>query len=176
MKNMISNTDSFTRDIKIGSLLKEQPGVTNEEQKKQFESQKFRSGVYKLNEIYIDFDTNSLTDSYGRNIRIEPLIMDLLAYMMKNTGSYLSVSDLMQHVWSGRIVSDNAVRVAVKKLRDAMGDNPKLPRFIKTSPNRGYTIIAQPIEIKRNKFYSLSIKRKIRTSNIGRFVSTFIFR
>ncbi|WP_194868561.1 winged helix-turn-helix domain-containing protein [Pseudoalteromonas sp. PPB1] len=145
-------------------------------QKNHIESGPFESGVYEVNDIIVDFSTNQLTDPYGRKTRLEPLIMELLAFMIKNTGSYLSCNDLMQHVWSGKIVSDNTIRVAMKKLRDAMGDNPKLPKFIKTTPSKGYILIAQVSKKEFNNNNILPISNKLIMSRVGKLFSNFFIR
>jgi DNA-binding winged helix-turn-helix (wHTH) protein len=54
----------------------------------------------------------------------------------------VSRSDLEDKVWTGMIVTDDAVTSAIIKLRKAFGDNAKDPRFIATVPKRGYQLIA----------------------------------
>lgn len=106
--------------------------------------------TYQVNDVVIDFSSGTLIDKYDQKVKLEPLVLELLAFMVKHSGCYLTCDDLMAHVWSGRIVSENAVRVAVKKLRDAMGDDPREPRFIKTVPHKGYLFIANSSLVARH--------------------------
>jgi transcriptional activator of cad operon len=101
-----------------------------------------------VGEFVIDFKKTRLSNQNGI-IKLEPLVMELLCYLIARKGEYVSQRDLLENVWSGRIVSDNAIRRVVKKLRDALGDDVKAARYIKTVPNKGYLLIAN-INIEQN--------------------------
>ncbi|PHI37308.1 transcriptional regulator CadC [Pseudoalteromonas sp. GCY] len=101
-----------------------------------------------VGQFQIDFKKTRLYDNNAeseaeRVIKLEPLTMELLCYLVKRQGDYVSQKELLDHVWDGRIVSDNAIRRVVKKLRDALGDDVKSPTYIKTVPSKGYLLIAE---------------------------------
>lgn len=75
--------------------------------------------------------------------QLEPMMVELLSFFCQNTNSIVSVEQLIEEVWLGRIVSDNAVSKLITKLRKAFSDDPRKPRFIATFPKKGYKFIAQ---------------------------------
>ena len=78
-------------------------------------------------------------------VRLEPKVMDALVYFASRPGEVVSRADLEQAVWRGGVVGYDAVTGTVIKLRKALGDNARQPRFIATVPKRGYQLIA-PVE------------------------------
>jgi len=78
----------------------------------------------------------------GNTVRLEPRAMEVLVYLASRPGEVVSRSDLENKVWTGMLVTDDAVTSAIIKLRKALGDNAKNPRFIATVPKRGYQLIA----------------------------------
>ena len=75
-------------------------------------------------------------------VRLEPKVMDALVYFASRPGEVVSRADLEKAVWRGGLVGYDAVTGTVIKLRKALGDSAKQPRFIATVPKRGYQLIA----------------------------------
>lgn len=94
-----------------------------------------------VGEFNVDFKKTQISRN-DQVIKLEPLAMELLCYLISKKGQYVNQKELLKNVWNGRVVSDNAIRRVVKKLRDALGDEPKSPKYIKTVPNKGYLLIA----------------------------------
>lgn len=80
--------------------------------------------------------------------KLEPLLCDFLQHLISRAGQIVTREELLEHVWQGRIVSDDAIRRVVKKLRLALGDDAKNPRYIKTKPLQGYVLVAEVKSIK----------------------------
>jgi len=76
-------------------------------------------------------------------VHLEPKVMDLLVYLAQHPGQVHSREDLLDHVWNGVVVSDEALTNAIIKLRKAFNESAKNPKFIETVPKRGYRLIAQ---------------------------------
>jgi len=74
--------------------------------------------------------------------QLEPMMVELLSYFCQNTNQIISKDQLIEQVWLGRIVSDNAVSKLITKLRKALADNVRKPKFIATFPKKGYKFIA----------------------------------
>ena len=74
--------------------------------------------------------------------RLEPQVSELLRIFAAHPGQVLSREFLTAKLWPGRVVSDEALRAAIKKLREALRDNAKDPHYIKTLPLKGYSLIA----------------------------------
>lgn len=89
------------------------------------------------------FDPNRCELKKGDEaVKLEPLLCDFLQYLASRAGEIVTREELLEHVWRGRVVSDDSLRRAVKKLRLALGDDAKNPRYIKTKPLQGYILVA----------------------------------
>src|SRR5262249_44322275 len=70
-----------------------------------------------------------------------PKVFDLLIYLIENRHRVVGKDDLVAEVWGGRIVSDSALTRAVNAARNAIGDNGRAQRLIRTSSRWGYRFI-----------------------------------
>jgi len=73
---------------------------------------------------------------------LEPQVMDLLLVFADRPGEVLTKTEIIEAVWGEVIVNDDALSRALWKLRRALGDDAKSPRYIETVPKRGYRLIA----------------------------------
>jgi len=80
-------------------------------------------------------------------LQLEPLVVELLAYFCRHTNQIISRDQLIEQVWQGRIITDNAVTKVINKLRKNLNDDPRKPRFIATLPKKGYKFIASASEL-----------------------------
>ena len=76
--------------------------------------------------------------------RIEPRMMQVLLILAGQAGEVVTREALEHQVWSGRVVSDDAVTNTIAKLRRALGDDRRNPHFIETIPKRGYRLLPKP--------------------------------
>jgi len=76
--------------------------------------------------------------------QLEPMVVELLSYFCQNPSKIISRDELVESVWLGRTITDNAVNRVVTKLRKVLSDNPKQPKFIATFPKKGYKFIVTP--------------------------------
>ena len=76
-------------------------------------------------------------------VHLEPKVMDLLVYMSHESNKVHSREELLDNVWHGMVVSDEALTNAIIKLRKAFNDDAHHPHFIETLPKRGYRLIAE---------------------------------
>jgi DNA-binding winged helix-turn-helix (wHTH) protein/TolB-like protein/Flp pilus assembly protein TadD len=76
----------------------------------------------------------------GKRVPLEPKAMGLLLYLAEHAGSTVSRGQLFEALWPGVVVSDDTLTQAVIKLRKALGDNAKTPRYIQTVAKRGYRL------------------------------------
>jgi DNA-binding winged helix-turn-helix (wHTH) protein/Flp pilus assembly protein TadD len=79
----------------------------------------------------------------GEERNLEPKVMDLLFLLGSRPGVVLSREELIAQLWPGMVVGDDALARTIFKLRKALEDDPKSPRFIETLPKRGYRLIAE---------------------------------
>lgn len=78
----------------------------------------------------------------GHEIALTPRTSRLLEAFLDQPGTVLGRSELLQSVWDGDIVEEDALTQAVSLLRTALGDDRRDPRYIQTMHGRGYRFVA----------------------------------
>jgi len=80
----------------------------------------------------------------GLRIRVQQQPMKLLQLLLERPGEVVTREELRTRVWNDESFGDfdQAVNIAIAKLRSALGDSAESPRFIETLPKRGYRFIA----------------------------------
>jgi len=70
--------------------------------------------------------------------------MKLLEMLLEHPGEVVTREELRSRVWPSESFGDfdQALNIAIGKLRSALGDSAENPRFIETLPKRGYRFIA----------------------------------
>ncbi|WP_102796164.1 winged helix-turn-helix domain-containing protein [Bowmanella denitrificans] len=81
----------------------------------------------------------------GQVVQLEPMLAEVLGYFCRHPGEIISRDSLIEQVWRGRIVTDNAVNRVIAKLRKVLGDSSTQPKFILTLPKKGYRLIIEPV-------------------------------
>jgi TolB-like protein/DNA-binding winged helix-turn-helix (wHTH) protein len=75
-------------------------------------------------------------------VRLEPKTMEVLVYFASRPSEVITRDELERDVWRGAIVGYDAITNTVIKLRKALQDSAKQPRYIATIPKKGYKLIA----------------------------------
>ncbi len=94
---------------------------------------------FTLRDWLIEPHRNSIT-GLGEPVKIEPRAMQVLVYLARHAGETVSREDVLDHVWEGTIVAEEALTSAIRKLRKALGDDAKNPEYIQTVPGQGYRL------------------------------------
>jgi TolB-like protein/DNA-binding winged helix-turn-helix (wHTH) protein/Tfp pilus assembly protein PilF len=81
----------------------------------------------------------------GVRIRVQQQPMKLLELLLERPGEVVTREELRGRVWPDESFGDfdQAVNIAIAKLRSALGDSAENPRYIETLPKRGYRFIAE---------------------------------
>src|SRR5689334_15337387 len=77
----------------------------------------------------------------GQMIAMQPQVFDLLVHLLKYRDRVVSRDDLIALVWGGRIVSDSTLDSRINAARNAIGDNGKEQRLIRTIPRKGIRFV-----------------------------------
>ncbi|HYN09190.1 MAG TPA: winged helix-turn-helix domain-containing protein [Vicinamibacterales bacterium] len=80
-----------------------------------------------------------------RALELTPKLLDLLFYLIERPATLVTKEELLENVWPGANVTDNALAQAISDLRDALNDSPSAPTYIRTVARRGYRFVA-PVE------------------------------
>jgi len=99
------------------------------------------NGRFRVGRWTVDPERLALEDD-GREVHLRPKVMDLLVVLAERQGKVLSTQQLLDVVWSDVTVGDASLTVAVRELRQALGDDRKNPVHIETIRGRGYRLIA----------------------------------
>jgi TolB-like protein/Flp pilus assembly protein TadD len=75
-----------------------------------------------------------------------PQVFDLLAYLVQNRGRVVSKDDLLDAVWSGRIVSESTLTSHINAVRKAIGDSGEEQRYVRTVARKGFRFVGTVIE------------------------------
>src|SRR5581483_2852800 len=77
----------------------------------------------------------------SRNVPLTPKAFLVLRYLMDHPGQLVTKEELLNAAWPEVYVSDAALKVCIRRLRQTLGDESHVPRFIETIPWRGYRFI-----------------------------------
>src|SRR5277367_2205165 len=101
---------------------------------------------YRVSDLTIDTGRQVVSRATDP-IPLPKLSYDLLLVLVRAAPNLVSLDDLMNLVWQRIIVSPETVSQRVKLLRDALDDDPRVPRYIGGLRGRGYQIIGAVSEI-----------------------------
>jgi Tol biopolymer transport system component/DNA-binding winged helix-turn-helix (wHTH) protein len=85
------------------------------------------------------------------SVQVEPLVMKVLVYFAERPGEAVTRSELLENVWEGTIVGDEALNRVISTLRRLFRDDPKEPRYLETIRHRGYRLVADVEVIDENR-------------------------
>jgi len=103
---------------------------------------------YRFGDFEADLRSGELRRN-GVKIKLQEQPFQILTSLLERPGDVVTREELRQRLWPEGIHLDfeNGLNIAVKKLRQALGDDSETPRFIETLPKRGYRFIA-PVRAK----------------------------
>jgi DNA-binding winged helix-turn-helix (wHTH) protein/tetratricopeptide (TPR) repeat protein len=76
-------------------------------------------------------------------IPLRPKAFAVLCYLAEKPGQLVTKEELLQAVWPESFVTDAVLKVSIREIRQAVGDDPETPQFIETIHRRGYRFIAE---------------------------------
>ncbi|MDX6457565.1 MAG: hypothetical protein QOE55_1262 [Acidobacteriaceae bacterium] len=99
----------------------------------------FRFGPFQVNS-----DSGELLKN-GNRVKLQEQPFRLLVILLENAGEVVTRDDLRHRIWRDDtfVDFDSSLRVAVGKLREALGDDAENPRYVETIPKRGYRFLAR---------------------------------
>ncbi|MEM9553653.1 MAG: winged helix-turn-helix domain-containing protein [Acidobacteriota bacterium] len=80
--------------------------------------------------------------------KLQPRVMVVLQCLASDPGEPWSRQQLLDTAWSDVVVGDEALTMAISKLRRALGDSSRSPRFVETIPKQGYRLVC-PVDADR---------------------------
>ncbi len=100
----------------------------------------------------------------------EPKVIEVLCYLIEHPDRFVSLQELHQQVWQGRVVTDTAVRRTISKLRTLLGDNDnEQPKYIRSQMKRGYQLICPAVQSSDNMDIPPTDNRAVSSPKPGLF-------
>jgi DNA-binding winged helix-turn-helix (wHTH) protein len=93
-----------------------------------------------------DFTLDVESRRLSRGDRLVPLVpkaFDLLVLLVEARPRVLSKAELHRRLWPETFVSDGGLSGLVATIREALDDNVRAPRFIRTAHRVGYAFVAE---------------------------------
>src|ERR1700733_5491948 len=83
----------------------------------------------------------------GRTLKLERIPTEILVLLMEKNGETVSREQIIERIWGNGVFldTDNSINGAIRKIRQALKDDPEQPQFIQTVTGSGYRFIAQVI-------------------------------
>jgi len=78
----------------------------------------------------------------GRAVELAPRPFAVLCALARQPGTLITKNELLDEVWGHRFVTESVLKTVIAKLRKALRDDARTPRFIETVSRRGYRFIA----------------------------------
>ena len=103
--------------------------------------------LYRFDHYCLDVTRQELRRGADR-VAVEPQVLDLLYYLIRNRERVVSKDDLIAHVWRGRIVSDSALTSRIATARQAVGDTGHSQRLIRTLARKGIRFVGEVRELR----------------------------
>lgn len=97
--------------------------------------------IWRVGACTVDPATNEVSRS-GEVVHLEPRSMEVLCLLIRHAGQVVPRDELLTAVWGEVVVGDESLTSAIIKIRKALGDDARDPRFVETIPKRGYRLIA----------------------------------
>ena len=79
----------------------------------------------------------------GRVLKLERIPLEILFLLIEHNGEIVGREEIVSRIWGQGVFldTDNSIRGAIRKLRQALKDDAETPRFIQTVTGRGYRFI-----------------------------------
>ena len=97
---------------------------------------------FSFGEYQLDTEARSLHRS-GQAVHVEPKAFDLLAYLIEHRERVASPDELLEALWPGAHVGPAALSNAVRKAREAVGDDGDLQAVLRTQHGHGFRFVAE---------------------------------
>src|SRR5947209_12749343 len=112
-------------------------------------------GMVHFGEFELDAAAGQLYRK-GAKLRLQEQPCQILQILLQRPGEVVTRDELQQKIWpSDTFVDfDHGLYNAIKRLREALGENAEKPQYIETAPRRGYRFIGkieagQPTPVRR---------------------------
>ena len=101
--------------------------------------------IFSFGDCELDLDRYELRRA-GRPRPVEPQVFGVLALLLRERHRVVPKDELLDVVWGDRFVSESALTSRIKAARQAIGDDGRAQRLIRTAHGRGYQFVGEVSE------------------------------
>lgn len=100
-----------------------------------------RNRQFTVGDWLVEPELDRITRESG-SAYLRSQVMEVLVYLARNQGLVVSLDDLLDDLWAGKVVTDGAVYNCIAELRNALCAGGDSDSFIETIPKKGYRLVA----------------------------------
>jgi TolB-like protein/DNA-binding winged helix-turn-helix (wHTH) protein len=81
----------------------------------------------------------------GSLVKLERIPLELLILLAKRRGELVTREEILEKIWGKDVFvdADNSINTAVRKIRNALKEDPENPKYLRTVPGKGYRFAAE---------------------------------
>ena len=102
----------------------------------------------RFGELTLDTDTRQVFGAEGE-IHLSPKAYQLLTILVENRPRALSKNELHTRLWPATFVSEVNLATLIAEIREALADDARKPRFIRTARRFGYAFCGTTVDVGR---------------------------
>ncbi|HEY0232428.1 MAG TPA: winged helix-turn-helix domain-containing protein [Dokdonella sp.] len=99
--------------------------------------------TFVLDDLHVDLARQRVTRA-GVPLDVAGLSFQLLRYLLQQGDRVVGFDELIEQVWAPAIVNEETVTQRIRLLRQALGDDGRNPRYIRSVRGRGYQLCSAP--------------------------------
>jgi DNA-binding winged helix-turn-helix (wHTH) protein len=100
---------------------------------------------YRFGPFALDYGTRQLLVD-GREIRLSPKALELLATLIQSRPRALSKAELQERLWPSTFVEETNLAGLIAEIRRALGDSATDPAYVRTVYKFGYRFLGEVVE------------------------------
>lgn len=102
--------------------------------------EKPQADIFTDGDLSVDKKNKTVTIS-GEPKKLTSMEFSLLCYLIENPDRLITKAELFDNVWKDKFTSDGTLNVHIRKLREAIEEDPKNPLRIQTVWKEGYKYV-----------------------------------
>jgi DNA-binding winged helix-turn-helix (wHTH) protein len=98
--------------------------------------------IFEFGDFRLDCDRFGLYRA-GHSLKLERKPMELLILLAGRNGHLVTRAEIAERLWDREVFVDteHGINTAIRKIRQALGDDPEQPRFLLTITGKGYRFV-----------------------------------
>ena len=106
--------------------------------------------LIRFEDFEADLKTGELRRA-GQPVKLQPQPFKVLALLLSRPGQLVTQDEMREELWGSDTFVDfeQGLRFCIRRIRSALADDPRQPRYVETVPRRGYRFVAplEPAEV-----------------------------